>query len=245
MRPKPTGRIRFITRPPSRPWTSRRCPLPSRTAMPTHISQPIGVVNMRLDVVGLGQGQVGQEAGRQAAEDVAGQATLRGERVHVAAQVLALAQGRRHGEQQLGEVSADLALDPDGHHDPPEVTALHPLGDSFEGVLDGHAQTALDDHPAELAGDRLGALADDGVDGLREGEPGREAAGHQLQGVGQAHAERLQAALLLPPQVEPGPDERRRRRSVRRGRCCSTPGAGPQARRPRGWPRAAAATPPA
>ena len=110
----------------------------------------------------------------------------------MAAQVLALTQGGRHGEQQLGQVAADLALDPDRHHDPPEVAALHPLGDALQGVLDGHAEPALDHDPPELAGDRLGALADDRVDGLREGEAGREAAGHQLQGVGQARPEGLQ-----------------------------------------------------
>ena len=40
------------------------------------------------------------------------------------------------GEQQLGQVAADLALDADRHHDPLEVAALHPLGDALQGVLE-------------------------------------------------------------------------------------------------------------
>ena len=98
----------------------------------------------RVDVVGLGQGEVDQEAGRQAAQDVAGEPTLGRERAHVAAQVLALAQGGGHGEQELGQVAADLALDPDGHHDPLEVAALHPLGDALHRVLEGDAEPGLD-----------------------------------------------------------------------------------------------------
>ena len=86
--------------------------------MPATRTQPIGVVYIGLHVVGLGQGEVGQEPGRQAAQDVAGQPALGRQRPHVPAQVLALAQGRGDGEQQLGQVAADLALDPDGHHDP-------------------------------------------------------------------------------------------------------------------------------
>ena len=71
--------------------------------------------------------------------------------MHLAAQVLALAQGGGHVEQQLGQVAADLALDPDRHHDPLEVRLSIRVRDALERVFQGDTEPALDDDALELA----------------------------------------------------------------------------------------------
>ena len=46
-------------------------------------------------------------------------------------EALALGHGVGHGDEELGEVPADLPLDADGHDGPREVVGLHPVGDAL------------------------------------------------------------------------------------------------------------------
>src|SRR6185369_7872643 len=85
-----------------------------------------------------------------------------------------------------------------------EVLALEPVGHALERGLQRQTEAGLDKDLAELAGDRLGALADDGVDGLGQREAGRQRAGHQLQGLGERGLELLLATLALEAEVPPG-----------------------------------------
>ena len=105
-----------------------------------------------------------------------------------------LAQRGRRGAQRLGEVAAHLALDADGHRGPPQVVAVHPLGQPVEAVLQVGADPGLGQGARELLGRGLGRIAHDGVDRLRQREPGGQAAGQQRQHVGQ-----LLLELLGPP----------------------------------------------
>src|SRR3954451_1724395 len=125
-------------------------------------------------VVVVRQQQVEQERRRETAEHHRGELALRGESRDLTPDVLALAHGGRDRVQQLGQVSTDLPLDVDGHHDPVEVLALEPVGHALERSLQRQTEAGLDEDLAELAGDRLGALADDGVDGLGQREAGRQ-----------------------------------------------------------------------
>src|SRR3954454_3314185 len=158
----------------------------------------------------VGEHQVEQEGRRKPAEDHRRELALGGQRGDLTAHVLALAHGGRHRVQQLGEVASDLALDVDGHHDPVEVLALEPVGDALEGGLERQPETGLDEHLAELAGDRLGGLADDGVDRLRQRQTGSQGPGHQLQGVGERRLELLLAALATEAEVQPGSEPAQR-----------------------------------
>ena len=63
------------------------------------------------------------------------------------------------------------------------------VGDAVQRVLDRDAEPGLDQRPVELAGDRLLALPDDGVDRLRHRVAGRQAAGDELQRVRQLREE--------------------------------------------------------
>src|SRR6478735_3741337 len=155
-------------------------------------------------VVVVGEQQVEQERRRETAQDHRGQLALRGEGGDLAADVLALAHGGGDRVEQLGQVSTDLPLDVDRHHDPVEVLALEPVGDALERRLERQTEAGLDEDLAELAGDRLGALADDGVDGLGQRETRGERARHQLQGLGEGGLELLLAPLAPEPEVPPG-----------------------------------------
>ena len=146
---------------------------------------------------------VRDDAGRHRQQDVGGEATLGGERFHLAPEVLALTQRPRHVQQQLRQVSADLALDPDGHHGPFEVLAVHATTDGLECVLDRDTEPRLDQCSPELSGQRLLALTDDGVQRLGQRETGLEAAGHELQAAGELAVERLDPPRPLEPEEEP------------------------------------------
>src|SRR4051794_17017762 len=150
--------------------------------------------------------QVEQERRREAAEDHRRELALSGESGHLTPDVLALAHRGRDRVQQLGQVSTDLPLDVDGHHDPVEVLALEPVGDALERGLEREAESGLDEDLAELTGDRLGALTDDGVDRLRQRETCGQRPGPQLQGLGQSGLELLLPALALETEVHPGAD---------------------------------------
>ena len=133
------------------------------------------------------------ETDGQGDEDVGAHPTLGGERGHVAAETLALDHGLGHGEQQLGEVAADLALDADGHDGPGEVRAGHALGDAVERLLERTAEAGLGDDPAQLEAHRLGDLLGDRLHALHERVAGPQRAGEQREGVGQQRHERLAA----------------------------------------------------
>jgi len=81
-------------------------------------------------------------------------------------------QPAEQGLQELGQVAADLSLDPDGHDDPLEVLAVHPVGDAVERVLDLDPEPLLDHRPAEFTADDRVAFLHDGVDCLRQRETG-------------------------------------------------------------------------
>ena len=90
---------------------------------------------------------------------------------------------------------------------------LHPVADVVEGVLDGDAESLLDQGAPQLARHRLLALADDGVDRLGEGESGREAARHQRQRLGELGVEgglALGVLALEPPPRQGQADEEER-----------------------------------
>ena len=177
------------------------------TTEPPSMSQPSGLLEERRDVLVPREEQVDEEQRRQAAEHERGQLALRGEGGDLTAHVLPLADGARHGLEQLGQVATDATLDVDGHHDPGEVLAVEPLGHALERGLEAHAEARLHQHPAELRRDRLAALVDDRVDGLRQGQTSGQRPGHQLERVGQARAELLAASAPLEAEPHPRQDD--------------------------------------
>ena len=102
------------------------------------------------------------------------------------------------GLEDLGEVAADLPLNPDGHHQPRDVLAGVALPDPFERVLQVAAEPGLGERAAQLAGHRLAALAHQCVDGLRQREAGAQRTDHELQGVRELLGERAGPATGAP-----------------------------------------------
>ena len=125
---------------------------------------------------------------------------LGGERVDVAAQPLALGHRLGDGDEELGQVAADLPLDADRHDGPGEVAGLHPGGDAVERLLEGTAEAGLGDDPAQLPAHRLGDLLRHRLHALHERVAGAQRAGQQLEGVGEQRLE------LLAPAVGRGSD---------------------------------------
>src|SRR4051794_12559717 len=166
-----------------------------------------GVGPQRRDVFVSDQHEVEEEQRRQTSEDPRRQPAFGGQHAHLPAKSFPLAQGGGDGGQDLGEVATHFALDADGHDDPLEVHAAHPLRDAFEGVLDGHTKPGLHERAVELARDRLRALPNDGVNALREGVAGDQPARHQLEGVGHPLQEGAGTPTLLERQIAPGRHE--------------------------------------
>src|SRR4051794_8093253 len=111
---------------------------------------PDRVGPQRADVLLPDEQQVEEEEWRQAAEDPRRQPPLGGEDLHLAPQPFAFAERGRNRREDLGEVAADLSLDPDGHDDPLEVDAAHARADPLQRILDRHAEAGLDEGPVEL-----------------------------------------------------------------------------------------------
>src|SRR4051812_16669344 len=153
------------------------------------------------------QREVDEEDHREAPEDPPREPALGREHLDLAAQPLALAQRVGDGHEELGEVAADVPLDADGHDHPREVLAGQPAPDAFQGVLDRHPEPALDQRPVELHRHRRLALADDGVQRLRQRVPGLQAAREHLEGVGELGEERALAPALPDGEEDPGRDE--------------------------------------
>src|SRR5580692_479047 len=70
-------------------------------------------------------------------------AALGGERVGLAADPGPGDHGVGHDVEELGEVAADLSLDPDGGDHPFEIVAADPLGDLGQRVDEGTPQPGL------------------------------------------------------------------------------------------------------
>src|SRR4051812_16181014 len=130
-------------------------------------------------------GEVDEEEDGQRAEDPPRQPALGRQHPHLPAEPLTLAECLRDHEEQLREVAADVALDPDGHHHPGEVLARHPPADPLEGVLDGHPEPALDECAIELGGHGGLPLPHHRVDRLGQRVARLHAAGEHLDGVRQ------------------------------------------------------------
>src|SRR5690606_7727780 len=94
-----------------------------------------GTLEHGLDVARLREEEVYAEDRGQTTDHIGRDLALSGQRGHLTAHVLALADGARDGVEQLTQVATNLALDLDGHHDPAEVLALEPFGDAVHGVL--------------------------------------------------------------------------------------------------------------
>jgi hypothetical protein len=91
--------------------------------------------------------------------------------------------------EYLAEIAADLALDPDRHHQPGEVLARVAGGGAVERVFEFATEPRLGKRPAELARDRLGAFAYERVDRLPEREAGPDRADDELQRLRQQFGE--------------------------------------------------------
>ena len=178
----------------------QKIPTVSRTAMTPSMMKPSAGGVQRAQVGRVGDHQVEHEAGGQppAGSRPRGGPRRRGP-----------APGGR-GTRARGCVSATVLsssarLPPTSRwiriaittHSKSSLSIRSPI--DSEGVLDLDAEAGLDQRPAELVGDRVGALADDGVDGLGQRQARREAARHQLQGVGELGVERLEPPACLKP----------------------------------------------
>ena len=151
----------------------------------------------------------GQEE-RQRADDVAGQALLRGQGANLALDPDPLANGERDRVEDLGEVATDLVLDRDGRGHQLEVLRLHALDHVLEREVERQAEVDLADDAAELDRDRRPRLANDELDGLQERRAGAERVGDQRDRVRQLLVERAEARRLAIVQPEPRdhePDE--------------------------------------
>src|SRR6266508_3500088 len=115
-----------------------------------------------------------------------------------------LPHGVHSGLQHLGQVAADLALDPDRHHQPLQVLAAGTFGHLVQRRFHLDAEQGLRQRPAELAGDRLTALAYQDVERLRQREPGPQRADDQLQRVRKLFGEAAGSASAAHPEVQPG-----------------------------------------
>ena len=186
----------------------QRYPMPAEITAAPSMTLP-AVVSRSLLVYSLFITNItSAEADGQGDEDVGAHAALGGEGGDVTAEAFALDHGLGHGEQQLGEVAADLTLDADGHDGPGEVRAGHALGDAVEGLLERAAEAGLGDDPAQLQAHRLGDLLGHRLHALHERVAGPQGAGQEREGVGQQRHELLAAA--------PGEEAHRGdRRSVR------------------------------
>ena len=164
---------------------------------------PEQLADQRLEVAGSREHQIESEHGGEQPEDPSRQSALRGEHSDLPAKRLPLAKRPGHRGEQLREVAADLTLDPDCHHHPGEVLALHPFSDAFHGVLDRDAESCLDERAVELPADGLLVLTHNGVHRLRHGVAGGQAAGDQLQRVRQLTQECGRPPRLLDEKVGP------------------------------------------
>src|SRR3712207_7349153 len=77
------------------------------------------------------------------------------------------------GVEHLGQVAADLAVDPDRLRDPAEVVAGHPLGHLVEGVAEVAAHPGLVDDAGELLRRGRRGLEGDGVHRAQQAVPGK------------------------------------------------------------------------
>ena len=103
----------------------------------------------------------------------------------MAGQALALADRLGDVVEGQGEVATDLTVDVDGADHPLEVLARHAGGEGVEGVARVAADADLQQHPAELAAGRLFGFLGDVVERGQQAVAGLQAAGEQLEVVGQ------------------------------------------------------------
>ena len=106
------------------------------TAIITH---PITVVYMGSRYPGF-RHVMNKPRGREEGQNPRRKDALRRQRLHLPAQPLPLAKSLAHVGEYLRQVAADPSVDPDGHDDPVEVLALHPLSDCLQGLLEREAQ---------------------------------------------------------------------------------------------------------
>ena len=107
--------------------------------------------------------------------------------------------------EDLGQVATDVALDLDGLDHPPEVLAAHPVGQPVSASTRSRpSRVSMVSRRNSSAGGRLRLLAD-GLDALGQPVPGAEAAGQDLEGVGQLVGEPPPAASGQEAAGRPGP----------------------------------------
>ena len=160
-------------------------PMIIRMMREEHHGDPDEALPEQRDVLVVDVEHPQEDDDRQRDEDDRGEPTLGRQRAHVTEERLSLPQRRRGRSQRLAEVATDLALDLDGHGRPAHVLAVHPVGHPLERFLDVGADARLRHGPGELLGGRLRHVVSDRVEGLRQGESGREAAGDEGEHVGQ------------------------------------------------------------
>ncbi len=146
------------------------------------------VVEERLHVVGRDEKQEDARDRRQEAEDDAAEAAFGGQRADLGPDALTLLHGVGDRVEQRGQVSTDLALDPDRHDGPRQVVAAHAHGGVIERVLGRPAQTNLGEHALQLASHRWADLLGDCFEALHEREPGPQRAREERERVGQLAA---------------------------------------------------------
>ena len=161
----------------------------------------------RVHELGRGDEQEDGQADRQAADDVARQALLRGQGPDLALDPDALADGEGDRVEDLGEVAADLVLDADGRGHQLEVVGADAADHVLQRLVERQAEVDLADDAAELGRDRRPRLAHDQLDGLQERRAGAQGVGDEGDRVRQLLVEGVQPAALAAAEPEARDEE--------------------------------------
>ena len=135
----------------SKTLRSQMNPTTLRSTAPTIERDPDRLLDQRVEVVGVhDQDDRGECRTGSPPRIHGGQAALGRERPDLAPDPLALGDRVGDGVEELGEVPADLPLDPHRHDHPREVGALHAGRDVVERVLDRSTEPVLVERELEL-----------------------------------------------------------------------------------------------